>query len=55
MLIQVPHLKAKHMEICNNYTNSKTFNETNVIFEVVKPWWHSTNVAIRINLEELNH
>jgi hypothetical protein len=54
-LIHVHRLKAKHMEICNNYKNSITLDETNAIFESVRSWWHSTCVATRIDLEELNH
>jgi len=47
----VPHLRAKNMEICNNYKNSKTLDETNVDFEVLRSWWHLTNVATRTHLE----
>lgn len=43
------------MEICNNYKNSKTLDETNVNFEVVKSWWHLADVAIRTYLEEFKN
>jgi hypothetical protein len=43
------------MEICNNYKNSKITNEVNTNFEVVKPWWHSSRITSRTNLEDLNH
>jgi hypothetical protein len=33
------------MEIYNNYKNLKTIDETNVNFEVVKSWWHSSRVG----------
>ncbi len=54
-LIQMPNLRAKHMEICNDYKNSKTLDEINANFEVVKSWWHSTNVAIRTYLKEFKN
>jgi hypothetical protein len=31
----VPHLRAKQMEICNNYNNSKMLDETNADFKVL--------------------
>ncbi len=55
ILIQVPNLRAKHMEICNSFKNSKTLDDTNANFEVVKSWWHSTDVAIRTYLEEFKN
>jgi hypothetical protein len=51
----VPNLRAKHMEICNSFKNSKTLDDTNANFEVVKSWWHSTDVAIRTYLEEFKN
>jgi hypothetical protein len=43
------------MEFCNNYKNSKTFDEANANFEVLRSWWHSIGVATRTHLEKLNH
>jgi hypothetical protein len=43
------------MEICNNFKNSKTLDDTNANFEVVKSWWHSTDVAIRTYLEKFKN
>lgn len=54
-LIWVPHLKAKHMEICNHYKNSKTFDEATAKFEVLRSWWLSFNIVIGTNLEKINH
>jgi hypothetical protein len=54
-LIQMPHLHVKHMEICKNYKNSKTFDEANANFEVIRSWWHSFGATSRNNLEEFNH
>lgn len=49
-----PHLGAKHMEICNNYKSSKTIDETNANFEVIRSWWHSFGIGSRTHLEDLN-
>jgi hypothetical protein len=54
-LIQGPHLKAKHMEICKNYKNSKTLVKTNANFEVIRYWWHSSSATSGSDLEEFNH
>jgi hypothetical protein len=50
-----PRLGAKHMEICNNDKSSKTLDEANAIFEVVKSWWHSFGIGSRKDLEDLNY
>jgi hypothetical protein len=50
-----PHLGAKHMEICNNYNSSKTLDEVNANFEVVRCWWHSFGIGSRKDLEDLNY
>jgi hypothetical protein len=52
--IQRPDLRAKHMEICKNYKNSKMLAKANVKFEVIRSWWHSSSAASRSDLEELN-
>jgi hypothetical protein len=50
-----PHLGIKHMEICNNYKSSKTLDEANANFEVVRSWWHSFGIGSRKDLEDLNY
>jgi hypothetical protein len=54
-LIQMLHLRAKHMEICSNYKKSKMLDEVNAKFEVLRSWWYSTGAARGIDLEEFNH
>jgi len=43
------------MEIGDNYKNSKTLDEANANFEVIKSWWHSFGATLGNDLEELNH
>jgi hypothetical protein len=43
------------MEIGNNYKSSKTLDETNANFEVIKSWWHLSRATSGNDLEKPNH